>query len=113
MGQGTLKNKTWNDYADDPNLTGRPRPVSYVVEWSSPPPPTVGTRVSEVGICRTSFTNATYRVDYRSVLTTSAWAVLRECVLGSGTETCVYDMVLPGQPSKFYRVVVTNCVPMP
>jgi hypothetical protein len=37
MGCGTLKNKTWNDYADDPNRTNRPRPVGYVVEWSCPP----------------------------------------------------------------------------
>jgi hypothetical protein len=116
LGQGTLKNKTWNDYADDPNLTGRPRPLGYMVEWTAlpaGPPLPLSIQCSEVGICWASVTNATYRVEYRSDLTTNTWAALRECVPGSGTQTCIYDKILPGYPTRFYRVVTTNCVPGP
>jgi hypothetical protein len=73
--------------------------------------PIMTIRVSEVEVCWTSETNATYRVEYRSDLTTSTWTTLRECVPSTGTETCIYDKVLRGQPQRFYRVAVTNCVP--
>jgi hypothetical protein len=75
--------------------------------------PLMSIRVSEVEVCWTSVTNATYRVDYRSDLTTNAWVTLRECVPGADGETCIYDKVLRGQPQRFYRVAVTNCVPGP
>jgi hypothetical protein len=68
-------------------------------------------RVSEVKICWTSTTNASYRVEYRSSLTTNIWTTLTNCVPSGGSETCIYDKVLRGEPQRFYRVAVTNCVP--
>lgn len=72
--------------------------------------PSLSVRASEVEVCWTSETNATYRVEYRSDLTTNTWVTLQECVLGTSAETCIYDTILRGQPQRFYRVVVTNCV---
>lgn len=68
-------------------------------------------RCSQVEICWSSVTNATYQVQYRSNLTTNIWTPLIECVSGTGTNNCVYDAVTAGQPQRFYRVVLTNCVP--
>ena len=73
--------------------------------------PLMSIRVSEVEVCWTSVTNATYRVEYRSDLATNTWVALRECIPSAGTETCIYDRVLRGQPQRFYRVVATNYVP--
>jgi hypothetical protein len=75
--------------------------------------PKMSIRVSEVEVCWTSLTNATYRVEYRSDLTTNTWVTLTNCVPSAGTETCIYDKVLRGQPQRFYRVVATNCVAGP
>jgi hypothetical protein len=72
--------------------------------------PRMTIRVSEVEVCWTSVTNATYRVEYRSHLTTNTWVTLSNCVASAGTETCIYDKVLRWQPQRFYRAVVTNCV---
>jgi len=73
--------------------------------------PRLSIRVSQVELCWTSITNATYRVDYRSDLTTNTWLTLSNCVPSAGIETCIYDRVPRGQPQRFYRVVATNCVP--
>jgi len=70
-------------------------------------------RVSQIEICWNSATNARYQVQYRSDLTTNAWTPLIQCVPGSVSNTCVQDAVLVGQPQRFYRVVLTNCVPSP
>jgi hypothetical protein len=73
--------------------------------------PLMSIRISEVEVCWTSVTNATYRVEYRSDLTTNTWVTLTNCVAGADSETCIYDKVLRGMPQRFYRVVVTNCLP--
>jgi len=70
-------------------------------------------RVSEVEVCWESASNATYRVEYRSSLTTNNWVSLRECVPTGGMRTCIKDEVLFDQPQRFYRVVLTNCIPTP
>lgn len=79
-----------------------------------PPRPFMRIRSSELDLCEvcwTSVTNATYRVEHRSDLATNTWVTLTNCVPGSGPETCIYDSFSPGQPQRFYRVVVTNCAP--
>jgi hypothetical protein len=75
--------------------------------------PRLSIRCSEVELCWNSVSNATYRVEYRSDLTTNTWVSLRDCLLSSGTTTCITDKILLGQPQRFYQVVVTNCVPSP
>ena len=66
---------------------------------------------SQVEVCWTSATNATYRVECRSDLMTNTWVTLLECVPSAGAETCIYDTILQDQMQRFYRVALTNCVP--
>ena len=63
-------------------------------------------RCSQVEVCWGSFTNKTYQVQYRSTLTTNLWADLGAPLQGSNDRTCVTDAVPPGEPQRFYRVVV-------
>jgi hypothetical protein len=67
-------------------------------------------RVSEVELSWASLTNETYRVDFRSDLTTIVWTPLT-CTAGDGTTKRVYDLVPVGALRRFYRLAVTNCVP--
>lgn len=73
-------------------------------------PPRLDIRVSEVELSWASLTNETYRVDYRSDLTTNSWTPLT-CIAGDGTTKRIYDRVQVGAPRRFYRLAVTNCVP--
>lgn len=68
-------------------------------------------RVSQVEVCWTSRSNVTYQLQYRSTLTTNEWLPLLSCVRATNSTTCHYDSVLVGQPQRFYRAVLTNCVP--
>ena len=68
-------------------------------------------RTSQVELCWSSQSNATYQVQYRSVLSTNAWTSLVNCVRSTNSTTCIYDPIVAGQPSRFYRVILTNCVP--
>ncbi|TAK98913.1 MAG: hypothetical protein EPO07_11350 [Verrucomicrobia bacterium] len=75
------------------------------------PAPILSIRCSQVELGWNSATNATYQVQYSSDLTTNIWTPLVQCVTGTGTNNYIYDAVVVGQPQRFYRVVVTNCVP--
>jgi hypothetical protein len=68
-------------------------------------------RISQVEICWTSQSNAAYALQYRSTLTTNEWLPLLDCIRATNSTTCYYDAILPGQPPRFYRAVLTNCVP--
>jgi hypothetical protein len=46
-----------------------------------------------------------------SYLTTNVWTSLVDCVRSTGSTSCIFDPVVVGQPQKFYRVTLTNCVP--
>jgi hypothetical protein len=111
FGYQKLKDKTWNDYPDTPSA-GKPSPLGYIVEWDSLPP-IMSIQVSEVSVCWNSVSNATYRLEYSTNLFSNTWIVLSNCIPSSGDQTCIYDKVLPGNAQKFYRVVMTNCVPGP
>jgi hypothetical protein len=76
-----------------------------------PAPPLVTIRVSQVEVCWNSQSNLTYQVQYRSGLTTNLWTALGGCVRSTGAKSCISDPVVVGQPQRFYRVVLTNCVP--
>lgn len=70
-------------------------------------------RVSEVEVCWNTESNVSYRVEYRSTLTTNAWLPLgTNCYSGDGSIKCVYDAVPVGEPQRFYRLT-TNCVAQP
>ncbi len=69
------------------------------------------TDASQVELCWTSQSNATYQVQYCADLTTSPWSTLGGCVAGTGTTNWVYDTIPDPASQRFYRVVVTNCVP--
>ncbi len=70
-------------------------------------------RVSQVEVCWNSTSNLTYQVQYRSNVNTNLWTSLVDCVRSTGSKSCISDSVVVGQPQRFYRVVLTNCVPPP
>jgi hypothetical protein len=70
-------------------------------------------RVSQVEVCWNSQSNLTYQVQYRSDLTTNLWTSLVDCIRSTNSTSCINDPIVSGQPQRFYRVVMTNCVPSP
>ena len=81
------------------------------LEFTPPPPLLVTIRASQVEVCWNSQSNLTYQVQYRSDLTTNLWTSLVGCVRSTGSKSCLSDPVVVGQPQRFYRVVLTDCVP--
>lgn len=75
--------------------------------------PSLNIHSSEVEIAWNSISNGTYRVDYKSALTTNAWTPLIGCLRATNTTTRIFDKVAPESPLRLYRVVFTNCVPLP
>jgi hypothetical protein len=90
--------------------TGIIRP-SHVTQFTFEPPPLVTIRASQVEVCWNSISNVSYQVQYRSDLTTNLWTSLGGCIRSTNSTSCVYDPLVVGQPQRFYRVVLTNCVP--
>jgi hypothetical protein len=68
-------------------------------------------RMSQTEICWNSKSNVTYQVEFRSNLTANIWTSLGDCIRSTNSTTCIYDPIVLGEPQKFYRVVLTNCVP--
>jgi hypothetical protein len=68
--------------------------------------PVAGVHVSEVEVCWDAFSNRTYQVQYRSTLTTNMWTDLGPPRPGKGSFDCVNDRVQPGQPQRFYRIII-------
>lgn len=91
----------WNDYP--PYWPGF---YSYVVERDGLGPVTAEIRVSRVAIGWFSLSNATYRVDYSSELTTNTWVPLTtNTMAGTGGRMETEDSVPFGAPRRFYRVL--------
>lgn len=90
-------------------MLGTPDP--HVTQFTFEPLPQVTIRVSQVEVCWNSISNLTYQVQYRSDLTTNVWTSLVDCVRSTGSTSCIVDPVVVGQPQRFYRVALTNCVP--
>ena len=86
-------------------------PFVQVTQFTFEPPPRVTIRASQVEVCWNSISNLTYQVQYRSDLTTNVWTSLVDCVRSVGSTSCIFDSVVVGQPQRFYRAVMTNCVP--
>jgi hypothetical protein len=84
--------------------------AAQVIQFTFEPPPLVTIRASQVAVCWNSISNLTYQVQYRSDLTTNLWTSLAGCIRSTNSTTCVYDSIVVGQPQRFYRVVLTNCV---
>jgi hypothetical protein len=82
-----------------------------VTQFTFEPPPLVTLRASQVKVCWNSISNLTYQVQHRSDLTTNVWTSLVDCVRSTNSTSCVFDPVVVGQPQRFYRLVMTNCVP--
>ena len=85
--------------------------IPQVTQFTFEPPPKVTVRASQVEVCWNSISNLTYQVQYRSDLTTNLWTSLVDCVRSTNSTSCVYDPIVAGQPQRFYRVALTNCVP--
>jgi len=86
-------------------------PFVQVTQFTFEPPPLVTLRASQVEVCWNSISNLTYQVQYRSDLTTNVWSSLGNCIRSTNSTSCAYDPIVVGQPNRFYRVVLTNCVP--
>ena len=86
-------------------------PFVQVTQFTFEPPPLVTIRAAQVDVCWNSISNLTYQVQYRSDLTTNVWTSLVDCVRSVGSTSCIFDPVVVGQPQRFYRAVVTKCVP--
>ena len=82
-----------------------------MTQFTFEPPPRVTARVSQVEVCWNSISNLTYQVQYRSDLTANLWTSLGDCIRSTGPTSCIFDPVVVGQPQRFYRVALTNCVP--
>jgi len=85
--------------------------ASHVTQLTFEAPPLVTIRASQVEVCWNSISNLTYQVQYRSDLTTNVWTSLGGCIRSTNSTSCVFDPIVVGQPQRFYRVVLTNCVP--
>src|SRR5207247_2461013 len=92
---------TWNDFPTNWALF-----VSYVVERETPPLLTADIRFSQVEISWETMSNALYRIDYRSDLTTNVWVPLTtNTIVGTGDRYVVYDVLPLGPFPRFYRIV--------
>jgi hypothetical protein len=80
-------------------------------QFTFEPQPRVTIRASQIEVCWNSISNLTYQVQYRSDLTTNVWTSLVDCVHSTGSTSCIIDPVAVGQSQRFYRAVMTNCVP--
>lgn len=92
--------------------TGNLRP-SHVTQFTFVAPPLATIRASQVEVCWNSQPNVVYQVQYRSALTPDVWTDLGDCIRSTSSTTCIYDPIVLGQPQRFYRVVLTDCVPAP
>ena len=86
-------------------------PFVQVIQFLFEPPPLLTIRASQVQLCWNSISNLTYQVQYRSDLTTNVWTSLGGCMRSTNSTSCIFDPVVVGQPQRFYRVALTNCVP--
>ena len=86
-------------------------PFIQVFQFTFEPLPLVTIRVSQVEVCWNSISNLTYQVQYRSDLTTNVWTSLGGCIRSTNSTSCINDPIAVGQPQRFYRVALTNCVP--
>ena len=106
---------TGNPTAGDVSAVGSPTATvgdfggPKVIQFTFAPAPLVTIRASQVEVCWNSKSNLTYQVQYRSDLTTNRWTSLGSCLRSTGSETCINDPIVVGQPHKFYRVLLTNC----
>jgi large repetitive protein len=81
----------------------------YVTEPGALPNVPLTIRVSQVELCWETFIGVAYQLQYSSVLTTNRWVPFStNFFTGTGGVFCTNDAVLPGQPQKFYRLIVTN-----
>ncbi len=83
---------------------------SHPTQFTFEAPPLVTIRASQVEVCWNSKSNLTYQVQYRSDLTSNLWTSLVDCVRSTSSTSRIADPVVVGQPQRFYRVALTNCV---
>ena len=91
--------------------TGTIWAYSQVTQFTFALPPVVTIRASQVEVCWNSKSNLTYQVQYRSDLATNLWTPLGGCIRSTNSTSCIFDPIVVGQPQRFYRAVLTNCVP--
>jgi hypothetical protein len=78
-----------------------------------PQRPKVDIRTSQVELCWNTEPDAWYQLQYQSSLYADQWLPLHDWVSGDGNRYCTSDAILIGEPERFYRVIVTNSLPLP
>ena len=73
--------------------------------------PEVKMHFSEVAISWMSLPNVQYRIEYANDVASPVWQILVDCIAGTGANLILYDQLDSVQPEKYYRVVISNCVP--
>lgn len=94
---------------DDISLwTGALTPSEVQADYlASSCPPNLSIRVSAVELCWNTAPNLVYQLQYRTNLD-NPWLPLGGLLSGDGSRFCTNDMVLDGQPQRFYQLSVTN-----
>jgi hypothetical protein len=77
------------------------------VSFSVVPETELSIRVSQVELCWDTVTNVGYQLQYRSSLTTNVWLPFGGAVVGGGSRFCTNDVVAPGEPQKYYQLLIT------
>ncbi len=73
------------------------------------PSPVLGIRVSQVELCFKTVPGPWYQFQYLSALTSDTWVpVVTNLFKGDGGILCQTDAIYPGEPRKFYRVIITE-----
>jgi len=73
--------------------------------------PAITIRVSELELSWDSESNRVYQVQYRSDATTNEWQDLCSPIAATGNTLSIIQKVPPGQPQRFYRVVMLPTLP--
>ena len=86
----------------------------YAIETGGSGSPWLRVRVSAVELCWDTEPGASYSLQYSTALAPGVWVPISTYpIQGAGTPFCTNDVVLPGQPIRYYRLVVTNQLQFP
>jgi hypothetical protein len=91
---------TWNDFPT--NLVYF---RGYVVERDTQPGLVLDIRVSQVELSWFAKSNLTYRLQYRTNATSSAWVDFGSPIIGAESRVVVTDNSPRGEPARLYRVL--------
>jgi hypothetical protein len=75
------------------------------------PDPGLTVQVGCVRTCFATASNAWYQLQYSTNLGSGSWFSITSLSEGNGNERCLEDPTVPDQPTRYYRVFITNGPP--